>query len=366
MLEEKIKKAILKDSEISFETFMQMALYDKTDGYYCKARPKLGKAGDFTTVPIASKLFSKCLARQIEEVISTLQWHEYSIVEFGPGDGTLAADLNQHLITSPQHYHFIEISPSLRATQQAKMESLDLAVQCHWHESLKPPLEKCIVIANELLDAFPVTRFTFHEGQPYPVNIQLIDGQLCQGRAPASQKVTQAVEHIRKNLPEDPFIEGYTSEINFEIATWFEKLAPLLSHSVLFIADYGYPRHEYYHPDRKDGTLMCYHQHKSYLDPLRAIGEQDITAHVDFTAVAMAGLDWGLELLGFCPQSAFLLGNGLLEDQETTMDAQDIKFLTHPNYTGESFKVIAFATQDVQQHLEQLSGFQLLDHCHRL
>lgn len=353
----------LQQHDMPFAEFMQQALYSANFGYYSLGQQKFGKGGDFITAPEISPLFAQTLANQCVPLLQEMP--QAVIFEFGAGSGRLCIDLLQHLEqlhNLPSTYYIMEVSGNLRYRQQQAIreEIPHLANRVIWLEQWpEQPLE-AIVIANEVLDAMPVHRFLFQQDQFFESYVQLNDKHEL-------SEIFKPIENPRllqylQNLPALP--PPYISEVNLMVEGWLQQCADMLKKGVLFLIDYGFPRHEYYHPQRQQGTLMCHYQHQGHGNFLQHIGQQDITAHVDFTQIAEAADAAGLHVAGFTNQASFLLANDLLsliteiEDSRLLFNAQQaVKQFTHPSEMGELFKVIAL-TKQVDTALR---GFQLQD-----
>ncbi len=355
---------LAQEQAIPFVEFMQYVLYAPGDGYYSSGLPKLGQGGDFITAPELTPLFGKTLANQCQQIMTGLD--QPRILEYGAGTGKLAVDVLkqlEELNCLPEHYLIMEVSAHLRHCQEEwiKQNIPHLAHRVIWLNSLPKKAFQGIILANEVLDAMPVHRFVnTHEGlmESYVSindNHELIERFLpCQN--PALLAYVQ--EHLV--LEQTP----YLSEANLFLEGWILSNYQILEKGAVILIDYGFPRHEYYHPDRNQGTLMCHYQHKAHSNPLLHPGEQDITAHVDFTQVAEAGHKAGFHIAGFTNQASFLLSNDLLsfvnpqDDSKRQLQAtQAIKQLTHPSEMGELFKVMALC-KDLDLDLQ---GFQLQD-----
>lgn len=352
---------IRKQQSLSFAEFMQMALYDPCFGYYTVNLKQFGQ--DFTTAPELSPLFAQCLANQCVEVLRQLP-HPH-ILEFGAGSGRLCVELLKHLEklqSLPEVYFILELSGQLQIEQQQLInkEIPHLQSKIQWIQTWPKTSFEGVLLANEVLDAMPVQRFLQTEAGLFEIHIGITDdAQLCEVLKPCVQEKLE--QHVKKVLP--PNIIPYQSEVNLWITDWLRHCAAILARGMILIIDYGFPSAEYYHPDRQQGTLMCHHRHRTHTNPLIHIGEQDITAHVDFTHVAESALEAGLTVAGYTSQAAFLLANRLLDfvHTEDTVELfqrqQAVKTLTFPNEMGELFKVIALT----QNWDEPLCGFQLQD-----
>ena len=347
-----------------FAEFMQLALYHPEFGYYSAGLQKFGRQGDFVTAPELSPLFGQTLANQARQVFNELSTP--ILFEFGAGSGRLCVDIMKHLEclnSLPAAYHIMEISTELRHRQKELInkEIPHLADQIHWLNQWPTEAFDGVIIANEVLDAMPVHRFLQTATGLAESRISLdSSGELSEIFKPCDNP--RLNNYLQNALPDDMF--PYMSEANLFIDGWIKECSNMLAKGVMILVDYGFPRHEYYHPDRSQGTLMCHYQHLAHGDPLQHIGEQDITAHVDFTHVAEAASDAGFQVDGFTSQTAFLLSNGILdllqaypEGTDRIKAQQTIKQLIQPDEMGELFKVIAL-TKNLDM---DLAGFQLQD-----
>ncbi len=362
MLIDVIKQAIIKnDGAISFEQFMSLCLYSPGFGYYSGGGAVFGEGGDFITAPEISPLYGKCLANQIADVYQK----DFDVLELGAGTGKLALDILQRLDALnalPNTYYILEVSGSLKARQQAfLMDYPALFKRCQWLDSWPKMPIKGAVLANEVLDAMPATLFRKGVDATIEKAFVMVDEQQentfhCLWQT-ADKALTKTVNAL------GPLPVGYQSEINESIAPWLASLSDSLSEGLILLIDYGFDRSTYYHPDRSSGTLMCHYQHKSHPDPFLHLGEQDMTAHVDFTAVAEAAFELGFDISGYTHQAAFLIGNGITNDldelsEEARFKANHaIKMLTMPQEMGELFKVMALT----KQCDAALKGFELID-----
>jgi SAM-dependent MidA family methyltransferase len=371
-LQQSIIENIHQHEKINFADYMQMALYQPQLGYYSGGCQKFGRQGDFVTAPEISPLFSRCLAHQAAQVLNELGGGD--ILEFGAGSGKMACDILlelNHTNDLPDHYYIIEVSAELQQRQQQLIQQKipELAEKVSWLSQLPETGFQGIVLANEVLDAMPVHIFRggkfFQEAY---INYQ--EGKFAWHYDTPSPHLTESLQQL-----ELTFDDNYQSEINVNIAPWINSLANFLSKGLVLLIDYGFPRHEYYHPQRDTGTLACHYQQQVHFDPLILPGLQDITAHVDFTAVASAALNAGFALAGYTTQAYFLLNCGLLNDSITKLVAeqnnqkqqysinQQIKMLTLPSEMGELFKAIAL-TKGIAT--ETLIGFTENDQRTRL
>jgi SAM-dependent MidA family methyltransferase len=356
---------------ISFARYMQLALYAPGLGYYSGGAQKFGMAGDFVTAPEISPLFAHTLARQVTEI---LQATNGNILELGAGTGQLALELLlelQRLGRVPERYLILEVSAQLRAMQRALLQqSLPPALmKCvEWLDSLPPAFEG-VVLANEVLDALPVHLVqTKDVGGPHvldEIKVEWQSGQFVWASRPLMEsRVRELAE--RQDLPME-----YRTEICTAAEGLIASLATMLKHGVLLFIDYGFPQHEYYHPQRSQGTLMCHYRHHAHDDPFFHPGLQDITAHVDFSLIAETAVGHKLQLLGYCSQAQFLINCGITEllanvsphdmAAYAPLAAQAQKLLS-PAEMGELFKVIALG----KGMTIPLQGFVLGDKGHVL
>ena len=343
--------------KISFAEYMQLCLYAPGLGYYSAGSQKLGKQGDFTTAPEMSSLFSRTFAHHIGEVL--VQLEQPSILEFGAGSGKMAADILRELSDIdrlPKTYYIVEVSADLRDRQYKKIQDLvpDLASKVEWLDQF--PVDFIgVVLANEVCDAMPVHLLHFTEDDVFERYIERSGSVLawCDTALSHTALVSHSIE-IQSRINSDT---DYITEVNLAAEAWLNTIAENLKQGAVFICDYGYSKDEYYHPQRSDGTLMCYYQHQGHSDPLIFQGLQDLTAHVDFTLLAQTALDNGLDVAGFQSQADFLLAGGITElSQVMSSDefamlqqANEIKQLTLPSAMGETFKVLTLT-----KNLEQL------------
>ena len=377
-LQEKIRLAIINNGgSISFEQYMQMALYEPGLGYYSAGSSKFGEQGDFVTAPEISPLFSRCIARQCQQVLSEISSSD--IFELGPGTGTMAIDIMLELKRNnslPETYYLLEPSADLRQRQQLNIKNVipQLEERFVWLDRLPEEKIKGVILANEVIDAMPVTRIVIDsEIEEYAVacdfgaNDQIRFQWVKKG---IDQKLKSEIQvmfdTLRESVP-----TPYTTEINYNIKPWLNSLNDVLDQGLILISDYGYPRQEYFHPQRHTGTLVCHYRHHAHDDPFLYPGLQDITASVDFTTVAEAAADAGLHVAGFTTQAHFLIACGLdqfIPESETDDAVERSKMvhqvakLTMPGEMGEIFKFIGLTKElDIQ-----LCGFGFIDQRSRL
>lgn len=341
-----MRAEIAKAGSIPFSRFMELALYAPGLGYYAAGQQKFGAAGDFITAPEAYPLFGRCMARAFQEVL--LQSSDGDVLEVGAGSGKLAAVVLNELAALgalPRYYYILELSAELRERQAGTLarEAPQWRERVRWLDRLPDPGFRGVVVANELLDALPVERFVIRPDGMKQLRVRWRGDRFDWTEAAAPASIVERIAPLG-------LAPGYASEIGFAAEAWVRSIAERLAAGVMLLVDYGYPQREFYHADRTGGTLMCHYRHRAHGDPLILVGLQDITAHVDFTAIAEAGTESGLELLGYTSQAAFLIDSGL-ENIVSTSNAADaraylalteqIKKLTLPHEMGELYKVIA-------------------------
>lgn len=348
-VEAALRAAMVPDA-ISFARYMALCLHEPGLGYYSVGAVKFGAEGDYVTAPEWGPLYGQCLSQACAEVLSALP--SASILEFGAGSGALAVTLLQTLAQDgplPAEYLILEPSAALRIRQQRAVASLvpEVAARVRWLDHLPTTLIG-VVLANEVLDAMPVQRLriTPHGVEELCVRAEGA-GFVWAARAPSSE-LGMAIGAVEAGL-DAPLAPGYVTEINAWITPWIAGLAAMLRQGVLLLIDYGYGRREYYHPERVTGTLRCHYRHHAHDDPFLYPGLQDITAHVDFSAVAQAAQAAGLDLLGYTTQADFLLGCGLERRLRAAHEAGGAEWpryaaqaqhLLHPGAMGEMFKVM--------------------------
>ena len=372
-------EAAASGGSLPFDRFMELALYAPGLGYYVAGAKKFGPGGDFITAPDLSPLFGLCLARQCQEVLMALGGGE--ILELGAGNGELAAQILEGLKRAdclPRRYLILEPGAELRERQRDLLAARhpDLIGHMHWLTGL-PPAFTGVLVANEVMDAMPVSRFRIDaEGQPVEYRV----------RPPATGEEQDWAEVLAS--PEDPALAlavaclqarglarmpGYTSEVNLRLGPWLGALADSLRQGLMILIDYGYEETDYYRAERSMGTLICHYRHQAHGDPYAHLGLQDITAHVDFSAVARAGQAAGLELAGYTTQAHFLLALGLDEllaerlngpgvgDDEGLKLVLGAKQLVLPAAMGERFRVLGLAKGLTPDGGESWRGFRLRD-----
>ncbi len=333
---------------IGFDRFMELALYAPGMGYYSGGAHKFGAAGDFVTAPEISSLFSQTLAAQAAQILAL---SAPQIIEVGAGSGRLAADLLLELelrSALPERYRILDLSGELRERQRTTISrrAPHLLDRVDWLDSLPEHFDG-LVLANELLDAMPVQLVVWQDAAILERGVAWENNEFVWRDRPAEGRVLGKARVVAEEFP---LADGYLSEICLASADWTASWASILGKGALLLIDYGFPRHEFYHPQRDTGTLMCHYRHQAHGEPFFLPGLQDITAHVDFTAIVEAGFDAGLELLGYTTQAAFLLNCGLPEVLARTPVEDYLRYLTQaqaaqklisPAEMGDLFKVMA-------------------------
>jgi SAM-dependent MidA family methyltransferase len=360
---------------LPFEQFMELALYAPGLGYYSAGSVKLGPGGDFVTAPEVSDLFSRCVARQCAQILGG----GGEILELGAGTGRMAAAILASLAADgalPERYAILEVSADLAQRQRQRLETLprELRQRVVWLDRLPPRPIRGVILANEVLDALPCRRFVLGAGTVRELGAALAADSAADAEPPfremlieraaaPDEALANACAALLAELP-GPLPDGYSSEICLRLAPWIAGVADCLERGAMLLFDYGLPRAHYYHPQRAAGTLRCHFKHRVHDDPYVNIGVQDITAWVDFTRVAEAAVDAGLDVSGFTTQAAFLLATGLesllaevVEPVAHVRLAGEARRLLLPGEMGEAFKVMALT----RQCDAALEGFALQD-----
>lgn len=336
---------IERDGFMPFARFMDLALYAPGMGYYAAGATKLGACGDYVTAPELSSLFAHALAAQVKQLVD--QGHT-RILELGAGTGQMAFDLLSALTrhgTPIERYSILEVSADLRERQRRTLEPLADRVRVEWLDAL-PARFSGLVIGNEVLDALPVHLLQAAGGSTLELGVGYDHetGAFAWRTRAAEGELARVAAQL--DLP-----DGYTTEVHFAACALMRTLAERIESGVALFIDYGFPRREYYHPDRRHGTLMCHHDHQAHADPLVLVGLQDITAHVEFTALAEAAFAGGLELLGYASQAQFLINCGIVDLLQAIDPANTAAYaraasrahqLLSPAEMGELYKAIAF------------------------
>ena len=347
---------------LGFDAFMALALYTPGLGYYASGSRKFGhmpqSGSDFVTAPELSPHFGRALARQVAQAMQATGVDE--VWEFGAGSGALAGQVMAALDaagTPLRRYTIVDLSGSLRERQQARLAAYGERVR--WVQEL-PASFSGVVLGNEVLDAMPVQLLARVGGVWHERGVVLHVGQLAWADRPTELRPPLDVDG-----PHD-----YLTEMHSQAEGFVRTLADRLSRGAIFLIDYGFPEHEYYHPQRSSGTVMCHHAHEADANPLVQVGLKDITAHVNFTGIALAGQEAGLQVLGYTSQGRFLLNCGLLDGMADAPLPERVMLqkLIHEHEMGELFKVIAFAVDTTQQPYSgwQALGFAAGDRSHTL
>ncbi len=343
---------------IGFDRFMEMALYTPGLGYYANESPKFGSlpgsGSDFVTAPELSPVFGQALAAQVREALDATGTDE--VWEFGAGSGALAAQLLQALGDRVRRYTIVDLSGSLRRRQQSALAAWEGRVT--WADRLPERFEG-VVVGNEVLDAMPVQLLARHGGAVGGVWHERGVAAAAGGRFAWADRPTALRPPVEPDGPQD-----YLTEIHAQGEGFLRMLAQRLARGAAFLIDYGFPEGEYYHPQRHMGTLVCHQAHQVDSDPLADVGAKDITAHVNFTAMALAAQDAGLNVLGYTTQAHFLINCGLLSILEQLPQAERAQAakLMMEHEMGELFKVLAVGAGEPWEPM----GFTQGDRTHRL
>jgi len=364
---------------ISFERYMDLALYEPGLGYYSAGARKLGAGGDFTTAPEISSLFGACVAKQCAEVLRAVR--EGSILEVGAGTGRLAVDILtrlESLAQLPFRYFILEVSADLKERQRRLLRAAlpHLGNRVVWLDALPEPFDG-VILANEVLDALPVTRFRWDGAMFEELGVTFQDGAFSSAARPADPTMTERCKTLMAHaLSEESSLgtaalDGYVSEYCPRLQSWAAGMARSLRTGAVLWFDYGLPRAQYYLAERRDGTLLCHFRHRVHDDPFRYPGLSDITAWVDFTALAEAAAAADCELAGFTTQAFFLAGMHIDAEMHAFAGGDANRFarlanqarqLMLPGEMGERFKAMAWL-----RGLDlELSGFALQDLRHSL
>jgi len=342
------------DGWISFARYMELALYSPGLGYYSGGSAKFGAAGDFVTAPEISPLFGRSLARQVAQVLQTCGG---DVLEAGAGSGRLACDLLHELAALdciPEHYYILEVSADLRERQRTTIlqQAPQMLERVCWLDALPEAFTGCMV-GNEVLDAMPAHLLHWMPDTLFERGVSWVDNAFTwREQAIIDGRLQDAARAL--DIPAD-----YVSEINLAAGAFIKSLAQCLQRGALILIDYGFGEREYYHPQRNRGTLMCHYRHHAHDDPFYYPGLQDITAHVDFTAIAVAGIEAGMRLAGYTSQAQFLINCGITDLLARTPasdvgaylpQASALQKLMSPAEMGELFKVIALC-KDIETPL---------------
>jgi len=348
---------------IGFDRFMDLALYAPSMGYYSGGAQKFGAEGDFVTAPELCPAFAQTLGAQVAQL---LELSALQIVEVGAGSGQLATDLLLELELHgvlPERYAILELSGELRARQRATivLRAPHLVPRVLWLDRLPDHFDG-LVLANEVLDAMPAHLVLWNGGAIAERGVTVDNGHFAWRDRPARGHLLERAQAL---ATECEIVPGYLSEISLAAPAWVAQWAAVLGRGALLLIDYGFPRREFYHPQRCAGTLMCHYRHHAHGEPFYLPGLQDITLHVDFTAIVEAGCEAGLELLGYTTQSSFLFNCGLTEILARTPVGDSLRYLplanavqklVSPAEMGELFKVIALGKGISEPLLGFVSG----------
>jgi SAM-dependent MidA family methyltransferase len=364
---------------IGFDRYMARVLYEPGLGYYSGGAAKLGAAGDFVTAPMISPLFGQCVAAQCLQWLDAPAALPRVVTEFGAGGGELAAQLLVAFDAAgltDLRYDIVELSAELAQRQRDRIarEAPQALPRVRWLQELPSALSG-VVLGNELLDALPVRLFVLRGGQVFERGVTVEAGavRFAWRDRPAGPVFADRVAAALADAQRQPagLPDGYLSELNEQAEGWVATIAGRLERGVVLLFDYGFPAAEYYHPQRRDGTVMCHYRHRAHADPFRWPGLQDITAHVQFDAIARAAAASGCELLGYTTQAHFLLNSGLLDALSAARgddafaaarDSAAVQRLVSEAEMGELVKVIAFG-RGVD---DDAIGFARGDRRHRL
>ena len=371
------EQVIAAGGHLPFWKFMELALYAPGLGYYSAGARKFGPGGDFTTAPERSPLFSACVADALTPVLQQLG-PDAVFMEIGGGSGAFAETCLAKLLANdalPARYAILEPSADLRERQRERLQARLPPLLFELVEWLDGPIQESwsgVLFANEVIDALPTPRFTIRDGEVFEEHVALDgEGRFLRTDRPAEPMLAAAVRHVERQLPE-PFAEGYRSEVLAQLPYWIQAVMGAMRDGAMLFVDYGYARGEYYQPQRRDGTLRAFRQHHVTDDVFAWPGLQDITASVDFTALAEAGTAAGFDFAGYCSQASFLIGNRLQENlalaESRAADdvarhalRSQVKHLTLPSEMGERFQAIGF-----QRGVELGAAFLVGDLSHRL
>lgn len=360
---------------LPFEQFMALALYTPGLGYYSSGRQVIGQGpqdgSDFVTAPEMSPLFGRVLAKQVDEALQAT--HTRDVWEFGAGRGTLAVQLLQALSTDIASYTIVELSGSLRQAQQQAIEQAvpDVAHKVRWVSSW-PDVIQGVVVGNEVLDAMPVQLLRWDGVQWWERGVVRTDDAGVGMCWAWSDRVPTAAVRPPTDHDDSAYAPDTVVEVHRQADAFVSSLADRLTAGAVFLIDYGFPADEFYLPQRTGGTLMCHHQHRSDDNPLQLVGQKDITAHVNFTSIALAGQDAGLKVLGYTSQARFLINLGIVPLMAAAVPGQPTvdeiravaaaQRLIAEHEMGELFKVLGFVKGD----WFDAKGFEAGDRSHTL
>ena len=349
LLQQKIIRRIKSEGPVTFKTFMEMALYEPELGYYTSQKTRIGRSGDFYTSSHLHPAFGMMLGKQIEEMWEIMNKPSaFQIVEMGSGAGYLCKDILDYLknreLFNSLNYTIVELNPAMKTSQQNLLT--DFSDKIRWVSSIRElnNIKGCF-LSNELLDAFPVHLIEMND-EIEEIFVSTDNEKLIEIKgAPSTNGIADYLKEFSIGLE-----KGHRSEINLEIKNWLGEINRVLTEGFILTIDYGYSSEDYYSEDRNRGTLLCYHEHQVTEDPYQNTGEQDITAHVNFSSVKKWGDELGINTIGFCPQGAFLVSLGIDEviaeihkihkNSDYPFEVARIKKLILPGTMGETHKAI--------------------------
>ncbi len=360
-LVEVLRNEIRATGALPFARFMERCLYAPGLGYYSAGRVKFGAAGDFVTAPELGPLFARCVARALVPAL-VASGGDAVWFELGGGSGAFARDCLLELAAQdalPRQYWLLEPSADLRERQRKRLAGElpgALFQRCVWLD--RPPQHAWagVLFANEVLDALPITRFTVRNGEVFEEHVELDDrAAFTRVDRPADPLVAGAVRHLQRRFGFE-FADGYRSEVLPQLPWWLEAIAGEQQRGAALFIDYGYTRSEFYLPERRDGTLMCHYRHRAHADPLILPGLQDITASVDFTALAEAAIASAMDPVCYAAQAQFLIAAGLdqcfaaahaaaTDEAGRYALSQQVKYLTLPGQMGQRFQAMLLARE---------------------
>jgi SAM-dependent MidA family methyltransferase len=346
-LEQKIADRIVQEGPITFETFMEMALYEPGLGYYASSNIEIGKAGDFYTSQHIHPAFGAMMGKQLEEMWEIMgQPSDFYAVEPGAGSGLMCLDIFDYLkkrdIFKVLTYVIVEMNPAVQKKQKNLLKKYSDKVR--WVSSLKEldSIKGCI-LSNELIDAFPIHLIEMDDKvKEIYVDVHNNKFEEIKGN-PSIDAISDYLSEFSINLP-----KGYRTEINLRIKDWLKSVHEVLSEGFILTVDYGHPAQDYYSEDRNRGTLMCYYKHQVNEDPYQNVGQQDITSHVNFSSLKKWGEYFSLKTLGFCQQGTYLISLGIdqiinelyANSKDYLFEIAKIKKLIFPGTIGETHKVM--------------------------
>jgi SAM-dependent MidA family methyltransferase len=354
-----LREQIVSHGPLPFSQYMERCLYAPGLGYYSAGKTKFGAAGDFVTAPELGELFARCVINAVQPVLAVLG-DDADFLELGGGSGAFAEAALKALAaggTLPRQYLILEPSADLRERQRERLRAnlpAELNTRVQWLDRPPEPDWRGVLFANEVIDALPATRFSLRDGEVFEEYVMLDgEGRLLRTDRPADALVAAAVRHVERDLGSE-FADSYRSEILPQLPYWIQAIAGSLVAGLMLFIDYGYVRREFYLPERDDGTLMAHYRHHAHNDPLYLPGLNDLTASVDFTALAEAGNSAGFGVAAYLPQAQFLIGAGLQDIFESEQAkiandhgryrlAQEVKRLMLPDQMGERFQAMLLA-----------------------